>query len=189
MNGDLNTPKNEEGLQVESEVKPQNESASAINDRGDGAGEVTWKQGDVIMERYEVLNELGKGGMGVVYRCLDKKDHTKVALKRLPRELTQNQQEMRELRENFRNIARIVHKNIAVCRSLDKDSTTGNVYLVTECVNGVSLTQWMDQKRKEGMMTLETALLLLKALFEKFWQEPDCHYTIEKMAEEASDGT
>lgn len=32
-------------------------------------------------------------------------------------------------------------------------------------------------------MTLETALLLVKALFEKFWQEPNCHYTIEKMEE------
>ena len=33
-------------------------------------------------------------------------------------------------------------------------------------------------------MTLETALLLLKALFEKFWQEPSCQYTIEKMEQE-----
>ncbi len=32
-------------------------------------------------------------------------------------------------------------------------------------------------------MTIETALLLVKALFEKFWQESDCHYTIEKMGE------
>ena len=33
-------------------------------------------------------------------------------------------------------------------------------------------------------MTLETALLLIKALFEKFWQEKSCHYTIEKMPED-----
>lgn len=32
-------------------------------------------------------------------------------------------------------------------------------------------------------MTLEIALLLVKALFEKFWQEPNGHYTIEKMGE------
>lgn len=32
-------------------------------------------------------------------------------------------------------------------------------------------------------MTLETAVILVKALFEHFWKEP-CQYTIEKMAEE-----
>ena len=33
-------------------------------------------------------------------------------------------------------------------------------------------------------MTLETACILVKALFEHFWEEPSCQYTIEKMAEE-----
>jgi len=33
-------------------------------------------------------------------------------------------------------------------------------------------------------MQLETACILVKALFERFWKEPSCQYTIEKMAEE-----
>lgn len=33
-------------------------------------------------------------------------------------------------------------------------------------------------------MTLETALLLVKAMFEKFYSEPSLHYTIEKMKDE-----
>ena len=37
-------------------------------------------------------------------------------------------------------------------------------------------------------MTLETALLLLEALFTKYWKEDSIHYTIEKMEEENQDG-
>ena len=41
------------------------------------------KAGDLLLGRYEVLSELGQGGMGVVYRCLDRTGGTEVAVKAL----------------------------------------------------------------------------------------------------------
>ena len=58
------------------------------------------RAGDVLLGRYTVLSELGEGGMGVVYRCLDSVGGIEVALKCLPPELSRNEGEMEGIREN-----------------------------------------------------------------------------------------
>ena len=69
--------------------------------------------GDEILGRYVILNELGRSGMGVVYKCLDKTAEVEVALKELPPELSHNAVEMAEVRENFLLVANLIHQNIA----------------------------------------------------------------------------
>ena len=54
--------------------------------------------GDVIAYRYQVISVLGRGAMGVVYRCFDKVASIEVALKGLPPELAGNDWEMKEIR-------------------------------------------------------------------------------------------
>ena len=60
-----------------------------------------WKAGETILGRYVVERELGEGGMGVVYECLDRVGGVRVAVKCLPPELGHNSVEMEEVRENF----------------------------------------------------------------------------------------
>ena len=53
-----------------------------------------FRPGDVLLGRYTVLAELGEGGMGVVYKCMDTVGGIEVALKCLPPELSRNESEM-----------------------------------------------------------------------------------------------
>ncbi|MBQ7176991.1 MAG: serine/threonine protein kinase, partial [Victivallales bacterium] len=122
------------------------------------------KAGDVILEQYEVLGELGQGGMGVVYRCFDRVGRIEVALKSLPPELAHDPDEMDAVQYNFSLVARLVHQNIAVCRTLAMDRATGACYLVMEYVQGVTLKSYL--RRHGGKLSLEEALPILRQVAE-----------------------
>ena len=126
------------------------------------------KVGDrLVGGRYEILSELGRGGMGVVYRCLDGVAGIEVALKALPPELSHNQDEMEEVRENFQLVSKLIHQNIAASKTLERDDATGDTYLVMELVTGENLRQWMRRTRKEkGTIPLEDALPILRQVAE-----------------------
>ena len=101
--------------------------------------------GDEILGRYVVESELGQGGMGVVYLCLDKVGGVKVAVKDLPSEVSHNADEMESVRENFQLVSELQHPNIAGVRTLEKDEKTGDYYLVMAYARGVSLKHWLRQ--------------------------------------------
>ena len=115
--------------------------------RGDApaSGAKRFRAGDEILGRYVVESELGQGGMGVVYLCLDKVGGVKVAVKGLPPEVSHNADEMESVRDNFQLVSELHHPNIAGVRTLEKDSTTGDYYLVMSLARGVSLRHWLRQ--------------------------------------------
>ncbi len=125
-----------------------------------------WKTGDRILGRYEVVELLGQGGMGVVYRCKDLFGLVDVAVKALPPEVSHNPAEMEDVRDNYAIVTRIAHQNIANYKTLEMDNATGDYYLVMEYVEGDSLRQWMRQMRRERRLTLETALPVLRQIAE-----------------------
>ena len=118
--------------------------------------------GDTIMGRYTVLSELGRGGMGVVYKCLDTIGKINVALKALPPELSHNTLEMEDIRDNFALVEKLHHPNIANVKQLEKDRELGNYYLIMECVDGDNLKAYLRKRRSEGPMTVAQALPILK---------------------------
>jgi len=118
--------------------------------------------GDLIMRRYKVLAELGQGGMGVVYKCFDETAGIEVALKALPPELSSDLMAMEDIKDNFQLVAKLVHQNIAICKNLEKDNSNGNYYLIMECCEGEDLRRWLKRKRKEGEITLEDVLPIVK---------------------------
>ncbi len=123
-----------------------------------------WTTGDEILGRYKVIELLGQGGMGVVYRCKDLKGNVEVAVKALPPEVSHSTAEMEEVQENYSLVSKLVHTNIAVYKTLEMDSVTGDYYLVMEYVGGEDLRHWMKRMRKEGNITLETALPVLRQI-------------------------
>lgn len=105
------------------------------------------KVGDLLANRYQVMEELGRGGMGVVYRCFDSVAGVEVAVKALPQLLSNNKSEMEEVKDNFQLVSGLVHTNIAVSKTLERDPSNGAYYLVMELVEGDELRRWMRGKR------------------------------------------
>ena len=118
--------------------------------------------GDLIMNRYKVLAELGQGGMGVVYKCFDETAGIEVALKALPPELSHNTLEMEDIKDNFQLVHNLHHPNIASSNTLEKDDSNGNYYLIMECCEGEDLRRWIKRKRKEGALKLEDVLPIIQ---------------------------
>ncbi len=123
-----------------------------------------WKADDLILERYRVLDELGQGGMGVVYHCRDTVGNVDVAVKALPPEVSHNPAEMKDMWENYGLVSGLIHENIAVCRTLEKDNQTDDYYLVMEYVEGQDLRSWIKEKRRNGSLTFNTALPVLRQI-------------------------
>ncbi len=116
-----------------------------------------YKTGDVLLGRYKILGELGQGGMGLVFRCLDEVGGVEVALKMLPPEVSHDTGEMEEVRENFQLVSRLAHPNICTVKTLERDSA-GDYYLIMEYAPGVSLRKWQKQSRKPETGNLKPEL-------------------------------
>ena len=116
-----------------------------MRDAAPAGGAKRFRPGDEILGRYVVETELGQGGMGVVYLCLDKVAGVKVAVKGLPPEVSHNSDEMEFVRENFQLVSELQHPNIAGVRTLEVDASTGNYYLIMAYARGTSLKHWLRQ--------------------------------------------
>ena len=118
-------------------------------------------EGELLLGRYRVKGELGQGGMGVVYRCLDEVAGLIVALKALPPEVAHNSGEMEEVRANFRLVSKLHHPNIANANTLERDAESGDYYLIMECVDGYDVRQWVRRRRDEGRpLTLDEVTII-----------------------------
>ena len=113
--------------------------------------------GDLILGRYRVESELGQGGMGVVYKCLDNVGGVKVAVKGLPPDVAHNEGEMEEIRANFQLVCDLRHENIAGVRTLEKDAS-GDYYLVMDLAHGEDLGSWM-RKNKDADLKVRLSII------------------------------
>ncbi|MCC6547128.1 protein kinase [Candidatus Sumerlaeota bacterium] len=87
--------------------------------------------------RYELLDELGRGAMGIVYRARDKELEEVVALKILPDNLSNNPEAVRRFKIEARNARKLSHPNIV--RIHDIGEEMGRKYISMEYVDGSDL--------------------------------------------------
>ncbi|MEE8143211.1 MAG: tetratricopeptide repeat protein [Planctomycetota bacterium] len=93
--------------------------------------------------RYRIDGELGRGGMGVVYRAHDLKLERPVAIKVLPDSLSQDREQLSRFEREARTLARFNHPNIAAIHGLG-ECENGDRFLVLELVEGKTLEQLLD---------------------------------------------
>ena len=87
--------------------------------------------------RFEILREIGQGGMGVVYLALQPSLQRRVVLKRIRRELTFDDQMIERFQREARAAAAVQHQNVVAVH--DCFSFRGHEYIALEYVEGVDL--------------------------------------------------
>ncbi len=87
---------------------------------------------------YEVQGELGRGGMGVVYRALDRRLQRPVAIKALRPDIAADETARTRLRTEALHLAALNHPNIAAIHGVEEDDD--GFYIVMEFVEGPTLT-------------------------------------------------
>ncbi len=103
--------------------------------------------------RFPISGELGRGGMGIVYRGTDPSLGRAVAIKVLPRDAGQDGERLHRFEREARVLASVAHPNIAAIHSLEH-ADDGALLLVLELVEGESLSD----RLKRGALPLDEAL-------------------------------
>ena len=93
------------------------------------------------LSHYRILEKIGEGGMGVVYRARDEHLPRDVALKVLPPRVLDNPSARKRFRDEAHLLSTINHPNIAVVH--DFDSENGTDFLVEEFISGMSLAEML----------------------------------------------
>jgi serine/threonine protein kinase/tetratricopeptide (TPR) repeat protein len=92
--------------------------------------------------RYRILESLGRGGMGMVYRAEDPRLEREVAIKLVREDLLANEEARKRFRLEARALSKLVHPNIATL--FDLDSANGVDFLVMEFVPGKTLAEQLE---------------------------------------------
>jgi eukaryotic-like serine/threonine-protein kinase len=101
---------------------------------------------------FEILEEIGRGGMGIVYRARQLSDQQIVAIKVIRKDRLQHEEAVRRFRREAQAAARLSHPNIV--KVFDSDRAGDTHYLVMEYVNGITLERLIEQ---QGPLTIPQA--------------------------------
>ena len=109
-------------------------------------------RGSVIASRYEIVDILGRGGMGMVYKAIDRMLEEPVAIKVLRRDLTGSPDAARRFRSEIKLARRVSHTN--VCRIHEYGEEGGVSFISMAFLEGRDLRQHLAE-HPEGLPTQE----------------------------------
>jgi serine/threonine protein kinase/tetratricopeptide (TPR) repeat protein len=106
-----------------------------------------------IISHYRILERLGGGGMGVVYKAEDTKLHRTVALKFLPPELTRDDEAKQRFIHEAQTASSLDHNNICTVHEID-ETVEGQLFICMNYYDGETL----KKKIEKGPLKLEEAI-------------------------------
>lgn len=124
-------------------LPPKARAASAPSDAETVTFEAAPQAVAAASSRYDILGELGRGGMGIVYKARDRETGEVVALKFLKPELASDARLMERFKNELRLARQITHQN--ACRTHELLRFGNTVVISMEYVDGESLRQILDR--------------------------------------------
>ena len=112
--------------------------------------------------RYRVLSELGRGGMGVVYRALDTTLHREVAIKVLPPEIVADPDRLRRFIAEARAASQLEHPGIAVIHEIGE--ADGSTFIAMELIRGDKLASVITRGELTPSHALDLAIEIAEGL-------------------------
>jgi len=97
------------------------------------------ESGTTFARRYQVIEELGKGGMGRVYKVFDTEVREKLALKLLKPEIATDSGTIERFRNELRLARTVSHRNVCRMHDLGREEATGTYFITMEYVPGEDL--------------------------------------------------
>jgi serine/threonine protein kinase len=120
------------------------------------------------LSSYEILESIGAGGMGEVYKARDTKLGREVAIKVLPEEFSQDAERLARFKRETKVLASLNHPNIAAIYGLERSENTH--YLVLELAPGETLADRIERGAIPVDEALEIAVKIAEALEEAHGQ-------------------
>ncbi len=102
--------------------------------------------GTTFADRYKIIGEIGKGGMGTVYKALDTQINEEVALKLIRPEIASDEKILKRFSNELKLARKISHKNVCRMYHLEREKETP--YISMEYVEGEDLKSFIRKKKK-----------------------------------------
>jgi len=118
-------------------------------------------RGVLFVNRYEIIEELGIGGMGAVYRVYDTKTKEEIALKLIRPEIASDRETIDRFRNELTTARKVAHRN--VCKMYDLGEEKSNNFITMEYVPGGDLKKFI---RRSGQLSVEKAISIAKQICE-----------------------
>jgi serine/threonine protein kinase/Tfp pilus assembly protein PilF len=115
--------------------------------------------GSTVAGRYQIVEELGKGGMGKVYKVHDAQIQEKIALKLIKPEVAQDKKTIERFRNELKLARKIRHKNI--CQMFDLGEEKGTHFITMEFVPGQDLKGLI---RQTGQLAVGTTINIARQI-------------------------
>jgi len=115
--------------------------------------------GSTFARRYQVIEELGRGGMGRVYKVFDTEVREKMALKLLRPEIAADPETIERFRNELRLARTVSHRNVCRMHDLGREEGTGAYFITMEYVPGEDLKRLI---RSLGALPLAKAVTIAR---------------------------
>ena len=117
--------------------------------------------GSTFAERYQIIEELGRGGMGRVYKAVDTRINEKIALKLIKSEISSDKKTLERFGNELKLARKIAHKNVG--KMFDINEEEGTHYITMEYVSGQDLKGLIKQT---GQLAIGTSISIAKQVCE-----------------------